>query len=239
MRWLGGERGQTSAEYVGMLLVVAAAMAVVLQSGIGDAVRAQVDQAICAIATDAGSEDCAGGAVAESDRAPVRPAPNLYAADTLPLAMRSIEGTGAVPTAPAAEAAPEEAEEGALEKAIAFADELSGAKAQRESLRALLEGDLSDFEEAITHPLAHLRAGRSIPFVSRGPLIDELSGLNDARQAIVSLSEGDIAPGLLHAAFAVPIAGKFLKGGKYASQALARLARTGPGRGLTRRGREL
>jgi len=62
VRTLGTERGQTAVEYIGMLLVVAAAMAVVLSSGIGDAVTAKVEQAICAIATDDGLDDCAGGA---------------------------------------------------------------------------------------------------------------------------------------------------------------------------------
>ena len=232
---LRGERGQTSAEYVGMLLVVVAIMAAISYADIGAAITAKVDQAICAIATDAGSEDCGGETPSTASRgAPARAAPNLYAAEMAPVALRSLDGSDAVPGAPVAQAAPEK---GALRKAFDFLDEVSGAKEQRRLAGALLAGDFSDFEDAARDPLAYLRAGRSIPFVSKGPLVDELSGLNDARQAIVSAADGDYGPALLAAAFAVPIAGKFLKGGKYAGQALAWLGRSGPGRALVARGR--
>ena len=235
MSGLRGERGQTSAEYVGMLLVVVAIMAAISYADIGAAITAKVDQAICAIATDAGSEDCGGETPSTASRgAPARAAPNLYAAEMAPVALRSLDGSDAVPAAPLAQAAPEK---GALRKAFDFLDEVSGAKEQRRLAGALLAGDFSDFEDAARDPLAYLRAGRSIPFVSKGPLVDELSGLNDARQAIVSAADGDYGPALLSAAFAVPIAGKFLKGGKYAGQALAWLGRSGPGRALVARGR--
>jgi len=54
MRRACGERGQTTAEYVGLILIVAAAMAAVSASGIGEVVRAKVEEAIAGIITDGG-----------------------------------------------------------------------------------------------------------------------------------------------------------------------------------------
>ena len=107
--------------------------------------------------------------------APVRPAPNLYAAETLPVARRSLEGTRGVPALLAA-AKPEPAEEDLFDKALGLVDERSGFKSARQSWRALFEGD---FKGALAHPL--------IPFdAPGGALGDELLGPKDARQAVAS-----------------------------------------------------
>jgi hypothetical protein len=78
---LRGERGQTSAEYVGMLLVVIAIIAAISYADIGAAITAKVDQAVCAIASDAGPEGCGGAGATARRGAPARAAPNLYAAE--------------------------------------------------------------------------------------------------------------------------------------------------------------
>jgi len=59
------ERGQTTAEYVGLMLIIAAAMALVVASPLGDTVIAKVDCAIEGILADGGG--CAGGASEASD----------------------------------------------------------------------------------------------------------------------------------------------------------------------------
>jgi hypothetical protein len=104
---------------------------------IGAAISAQVERANCAIATDSGLEDCGAGAGPTAQGgAPARAAPNLYAAETLPVARRSLEGARGVPALLAA-AKPEPAEEGLFDKAFGLVDETSGFKDARESWRAL------------------------------------------------------------------------------------------------------
>lgn len=61
VRTLRHQHGQTSVEYVGVLLIVVAVVAVLLSAGIGEAVGAKVEQAICAVLTDRGLGECAGG----------------------------------------------------------------------------------------------------------------------------------------------------------------------------------
>jgi hypothetical protein len=76
------ERGQTTAEYVGLLLIVAAAMTAVVASSLGDVVIAKVDCAIEGILGD--GEGCDGGQRAGRDRPhdrcdrPLRPAERTH-----------------------------------------------------------------------------------------------------------------------------------------------------------------
>jgi Flp pilus assembly pilin Flp len=80
VRALRSERGQTAAEYLGVILLAAAVVAVILSAGIGDAVAAKVSQAICQIATD--RRECADDGPAPPALA--RAAPNLYGAQARP-----------------------------------------------------------------------------------------------------------------------------------------------------------
>jgi hypothetical protein len=128
-----------------------------------------------------------------------------------------------------AAAKPEPAEEGLFDKALGLVDETSGFKDARQSWRALFEGD---FKGALAHPL--------IPFgAPGGALGDELLGPKDARQAVASLIDGDYGSALLSAAFAIPVGGKFLKGGKYAAKGVGWLGRTGPAKVLTGKARKV
>jgi len=70
MRRTTGERGQTSTEYVGVLLVVVAVLAVVLSpaSGIADAISTAVEQQVCAIAQEDGDCEPTEGERAERQR---------------------------------------------------------------------------------------------------------------------------------------------------------------------------
>lgn len=70
-------------------------------------------------------------------------------------------------------------------------------------------------------------------------LVDERSGFKGARQAISSLIDGDYGSALLSAAFAIPVGGKFLKGGKYAAKGVGWLGRTGAGKALMGRARKV
>jgi len=55
------ERGQTTAEYVGVLVVVVAVIAAISAADIGAQVTRKIDEAIAAIATDGGLDDSRGG----------------------------------------------------------------------------------------------------------------------------------------------------------------------------------
>lgn len=55
------ERGQTTAEYVGVLVVVVAVIAAISAADIGAQVTRKVEEAIAAIATDGGLDDSRGG----------------------------------------------------------------------------------------------------------------------------------------------------------------------------------
>ena len=83
-RALRGERGQTSAEYVGIVLVVVAIIAAISAADIGAAISVQVERAVCQIAADGGAECQAGAGREERSGARARPAPNLYDAEATP-----------------------------------------------------------------------------------------------------------------------------------------------------------
>lgn len=92
MRMLRSERGQTSAEYLGVLVFLVAVMAVVLQSAIGERLAAEVRAQVAAIAE--------GGSGSGAEPALARPAANLYDAQARPaLAAMNAQGTQAVPLA--------------------------------------------------------------------------------------------------------------------------------------------
>jgi len=107
VRGLRGERGQTSAEYIGLLLVVAAAMVAVSASGVADAVRAKVDEAIAAIATDGGlggAREESGGATGEpSDAARAGAQPAGYRPHLSEARMAAARGSGVMAIVPAAD----------------------------------------------------------------------------------------------------------------------------------------
>ena len=75
MRSLRGERGQTAAEYLGVVLVVAAILAAVIGLGIGQRVTGTIEQALCEVAGldtcetagDGASEDDGAGSVTPRD----------------------------------------------------------------------------------------------------------------------------------------------------------------------------
>lgn len=71
-----------------------------------------------------------------------------------------------------------------------------------------------------------------------GKAADEVSGFKDARAAVGDLAGGDILGALGHAAFAVPGAGKILKGGKLAKEGIEDAVEAG-GKKAAREGDDL
>jgi len=200
---LRAERGQTSAEYVGMILVVVAILAAISYSDIGAAISAQVERASCAIATDSSVEDCGAGAGSTAQGgAPASGAEPLRGRD--PSRGPALARGHARCARPARRGEARASRGGPFDKALGLVDERSGFKDARQSWRASFEGDFKG-----------------------------------ARQAISSLIDGDYGSALLSAAFAIPVGGKFLKGGKYAAKGVGWLGRTGAGKALMGRARKV
>jgi pilus assembly protein Flp/PilA len=66
---VSGERGQTAAEYLGMLFIVAVIVAAIASSDLGPMIDRAVSQQVCRVANDGGDDDCGAHAAARHDRA--------------------------------------------------------------------------------------------------------------------------------------------------------------------------
>jgi hypothetical protein len=73
-RRLRGERGQTSAEYVGVVVVVCAIVAVLLNAGIGELLSGTLSRAIAGLGADGGPRGERGGPRSDGPTAPAPPA---------------------------------------------------------------------------------------------------------------------------------------------------------------------
>jgi hypothetical protein len=66
VRRLRGERGQTTAEYMGVIVLVAAVLAAVAASGIASVLTDAIDDAICKVAGDCGGRGGGGGSAGDA-----------------------------------------------------------------------------------------------------------------------------------------------------------------------------
>jgi Flp pilus assembly pilin Flp len=223
VRALRSERGQTAVEYVGVLLVAAAVVAVILSAGIGDQVAAKVSQAICQIATDrreCADEDSAAPALA-------RAAPNLYGAQARPaLARMSFQGAKPLPLAARSE---EETRAARSEEKLRDAA-LKGATAQFDLFASLAQLGLPGSAEL--GKAGTLSGEQVLPFEQElNTVVDELSGTADAERAIAAFGEGRFGDALLSGFFAMPFAKPFkaakwvVKGVGWAGKGLAGVVR--------------
>jgi hypothetical protein len=176
-RALRGERGQTSAEYVGIILVVVAILAAISSADIGAAISVQVERAVCQIAADGdGGVECKGAGASTEKRsgARARPAPNLYDAEATP----KLAGLDA-----------------RSPKFVA-----TGASAQAATRTASLSpGDLAPrFINPLPPPLP---PEVSDPFLK---VEKELSGFNDAKKTFEALAEGRYGEALVPGILALP-----------------------------------
>jgi hypothetical protein len=193
-RALRAERGQTSAEYVGIVLVVVAILAAISSANIGAAISVQVQRAVCQIAADGdGGVECKGAGASTEKRSGTRarPAPNLYDAEATPrLAGLNARSPKFVATGTSSRAATRTA--------------------------SLSPGDLAPrFINPLPPPLP--------PEVSDLVLKveKELSGFNDAKKVFEALAEGRYGEALLPGILALPW--RVIKVGEYVGKGLEKL----------------
>jgi hypothetical protein len=188
-RALRGERGQTSAEYVGMILVVVAIIAAISAADIGAAISVQVERAVCQIAADGGAECQAGAGREERSGARARPAPNLYDAEATPrLAGLNARSPKFVATGASARAETERAES----RDATGSAQSRGATGSAGLPLALLTSPV------LTPPVTS--EGRD---ALRG-FVKEWSGLGDAERAFEALAEGRYGEALVPGILALP-----------------------------------
>jgi hypothetical protein len=191
-RALRGERGQTSAEYLGIILVVVAILAAISSADIGAAISVEVERAVCQIAADGdGGVECKGADAATEERsgARARPAPNLYDAEATP----RLAGLNARSPKFVATGASARATEGPAESTDATGSAQSrGATGSAGLPSALLTSPV------LTPPVTS--EGRD---ALRG-FVKEWSGLGDAERAFEALAEGRYGEALVPGILALP-----------------------------------
>jgi len=213
------ERGQTSAEYVGLILVVAAVIALVATSSIGEAVTTKVT---CAIQGMGGGAGCAGTGAAPGKGAP---APGRLPGTPAPEGADS-SSPSPLPAGAAAPPAPED-EPSFAERALGTAGDLAEgawngagtvASGAWQGGGALANGFVAgDVGEGYDNPW--LEGARSVGQLGSSILVfgDVRDGVNAAGRIVSSGGRegwGDLAWSV---GGAVPLIGDVAKGGRLAA----------------------
>lgn len=223
--WVGCERGQTAAEYMGVLLVVGMVIAAVASSGIDRLVMAGVQQAICEVAAVSDS-DCGTSASPDGGPPDSRAGDSGGGGDPSNTQTEASEGEPSVARLDVGEAergaVPAVAPAGVGQAAVPALGRAGGTT----NCFASSTSDCGPADEppdgAYLPPERYEDPGDQVG----DAIIDgagELSGYNDADDAVEAFGDGELFSGLVSGILASPL-GKVPKAGEKAFEGVRGLA---------------